>query len=33
MGASGRERVTSRYGVTQARDGVLAGLRRALVDR
>ena len=32
MGASGRERVTSRYGITEAQDGVLAGLRRALVD-
>lgn len=31
MGNAAQERVTTRYGVTQARDGVLQGLRRALV--
>lgn len=31
MGNAARERVTASYGVDQARDGVLAGLRRALV--
>ncbi|MEB3255076.1 MAG: glycosyltransferase [Synechococcaceae cyanobacterium] len=32
MGNAARERVLSSYGVTQARDGVLEGLRRALMD-